>query len=187
MNILHDFLQVWHWSVVGLLIGAIVPLLLWLGNKHFGISSTLRQFCAAAFPMEIPFFKYDWKEDRWNLFFVFGIVIGAFIAVNFLHKPDTVSISEATQTDLAALGITVKNTLLPAEIFNWSDLFGLKGLVFVAIGGFLIGFGTRWAGGCTSGHSIMGLANLQVPSLVATIFFFVGGLITTYLILPLIL
>jgi uncharacterized membrane protein YedE/YeeE len=57
----------------------------------------------------------------------------------------------------------------------------------IVVGGFLVGFGTRYAGGCTSGHAIMGLSNLQWPSLVATISFMVGGFIMANLILPFIL
>lgn len=177
-------LKPWPWYVAGPLIGLTVPLLLILGNKTFGISNSLRHTCAALFPSNIPFFKYDWKKEQWIFFFAFGIMAGAFIATNFMSNSAPVAISEATKTDLRALGINNFNGLLPTDIFSIDTLFTIKGLFFVIIGGFLVGFGTRYAGGCTSGHAIMGLSNLQWPSLVATICFMVGGIFMTHFILP---
>lgn len=178
--------QPWHWAISGLLIGLIVPLLLILGNKPFGISSTLRQICAACVPARISFFNYNWKKESWNLFFVSGIVLGSFLAAHFLANTNPVQISSATKTDLQALGITDFQGLLPAEIFSFDQIFTIKGFILIIFGGFLVGFGTRWANGCTSGHSIFGLSNLQLPSLIATICFFIGGLFVTHFILPLI-
>lgn len=175
--------QPWPWYVAGPMIGLTVPALLILGNKTFGISSALRHICAACVPSGIPFFSYNWKKEIWNLLFVLGTAIGGFIAMNFLANPDTIVISEATQTDLAALGITDFSALLPADIFSWSNLFTAKGLLFFVVGGFLVGFGTRYAGGCTSGHAIMGISSLQWPSLVATIFFMIGGFLMTHILL----
>lgn len=177
--------QPWHWSVAGILIGLTVPTLLLLGNKKFGISSSLRHVCAMCLPANIPFFKYDWKREIWNLFFVAGVLIGGFIAGYFLQNPDAVQVAEATQERLASYGVTDYQNLMPAQIFNWDNLLTLKGLVFFVLGGFMVGFGTRYAGGCTSGHSIMGLSNLQWPSLVATIAFMVGGFISANLLMPL--
>lgn len=177
----------WHWSIAGVFIGLTVPILLLLGNKPFGISSSLRQICAACVPANIPFFKYNWKNDSWNLFFVVGIVIGAFLASTLLANPNPIQIAEATKADLLTLGIKNFEGLMPTEIFSFSEIFTLKGFIFIVFGGFLVGFGTRWANGCTSGHSIMGLSNLNWPSLVATICFFIGGLITTHFLIPLIL
>lgn len=176
--------QPWPWYVAGPMIGLTVPVLLILGNKAFGISSSLRHICAACVPANIPFFQYNWKKEMWNLFFVSGILIGGFIATTFLENPDTIVIAEATQRDLQALGVTDFGSLLPADIFSWDYLFTLKGLIFCIIGGFMVGFGTRYAGGCTSGHAIMGLSNLQLPSLIATIFFMLGGFTMTHLLLP---
>ncbi len=178
--------QPWHWSIAGLLIGLTVPILLLLGNKPFGISSTLRQVCAACVPAKIPFFNYDWKKDTWNLFFVVGIFLGGFLAVQFLADPNPIQIAESTKAELEAFGITDFKSLLPNDIFSFDQLFTFKGFIFIVLGGFLVGFGTRWANGCTSGHSIMGLSNLQWPSLVATICFFIGGLFITHFIFPLI-
>jgi uncharacterized protein len=175
----------WHWSIAGVLIGLTVPTLLILGNKPFGISSTLRQICAACVPANIPFFKYDWKAQAWNIFFVTGIFIGGYIATNFLANPAPIQLAAQTKADLHTLGITDFSRLLPADIFSFSQLLTFRGFIFIVFGGFLVGFGTRYANGCTSGHSIMGLSNLQWPSLVATICFFIGGLFVTHFIIPL--
>ncbi|MDQ7040168.1 MAG: YeeE/YedE thiosulfate transporter family protein [Rhodothermus sp.] len=181
--------QPWPWYVAGPLIGLIVPLLLLIGGKSFGVSANLRHLCAAAFPTRLDFFRYDWKrQGLWNLIFALGILLGGLIAATLLASPDPyVQISEATRADLAALGITDFEGLVPSEFISWQGLTTLPGLVMVVLGGFLIGFGARYAGGCTSGHAIMGLADLQLSSLVAVIGFFIGGLITTYLLLPLLL
>jgi uncharacterized membrane protein YedE/YeeE len=176
--------QPWPWYVAGPLIGLTVPALLILGNKSFGISSSLRHACAACIPANIPFFTYNWKKEMWNIMFVLGVLIGGGIAGLLLSNPNTIVIAESTQADLTALGLTDFSSLMPAEIFNWSNLFSLKGLFFFVIGGFLVGFGTRYAGGCTSGHAIMGLSNLQLPSLIATTAFMLGGFVMTHLLLP---
>jgi uncharacterized membrane protein YedE/YeeE len=187
MNFIHFIRQPWPWYVAGPLIGLIVPALLLTGNKTFGISSTLRQFCAACIPANIPFFNYDWKKERWNLYFIAGIAIGAFVATWLLSNGTDVNISPATVKTLQQEGITNFSGLLPREIFAVSQVFTLRGLVFLAVGGFLVGFGTRYAGGCTSGHAIMGIANLQWPSLIATCCFMAGGFIMTWFILPFLL
>ncbi len=179
--------QPWPWYVAGPLIGLTVPVLLLLGNKTFGISSSLRDICAACIPANIPFFQYDWKANAWNLFFVSGIAIGGFIGSQLLADPHTIVIAESTVADLKNLGVTSFTDLLPADIFSWSNLLSVKGFIFIILGGFLVGFGTRYAGGCTSGHAIMGLSNLQWPSLIATICFMVGGIVVTHFVLPFIL
>ena len=179
--------QPWPWYVAGPLIGLTVPALLLLGNKSFGISSSLRHICASCFPANIPFFNYNWKKEIWNLFFVAGILIGGIIAAQFLQNPEEIKISTETANYLAEKGISDKGALVPADLFTWQNLFTIKGLLLMVVGGFLVGFGTRYAGGCTSGHSITGIANLQWPSLVATICFMVGGFIMANLILPYIL
>jgi uncharacterized membrane protein YedE/YeeE len=175
--------QPWPWYIAGPLIGLTVPALLILGNKSFGISSSLRHVCAMCVPAGIPFFNYNWKKELWNISFVLGITLGGFIAATFLYDPEIIKISDATQADLAILGITDYSNLLPSEIFIWENLFTLKGLLFFVFGGVLVGFGTRYAGGCTSGHAIMGISSLQWPSLVATIFFMIGGFLMTHLFL----
>lgn len=155
----------WPWYVSGPLIGLVVPALLFAGNKSFGVSSNFRHICAACIPLNVPYFKYDWKKEAWNLFFVAGIAIGGFIAFKWLNA----------------------GTLTPTEIFNWPNLLTLEGFLVMVGGGFLVGFGTRYANGCTSGHSIMGMSNLQWPSLLATCCFIIGGMISSNLLLPLIL
>lgn len=179
--------QPWPWYVAGPLIGLTVPTLLILGNKSFGISSSLRHICAACLPANIPFFKYDWKKEAWNLFFVFGILLGGAISINFLSNPNPISINQKLATELAGYGINNYDNLIPQDIMNWPALLSLKGFLLMTVGGFLVGFGTRYAGGCTSGHAIMGLSNLQWPSLIATICFMLGGFIMANLILPYIL
>ncbi|TAL40590.1 MAG: YeeE/YedE family protein [Chitinophagaceae bacterium] len=187
MNFTEWIKQPWPWYVAGPLIGLMVPLLLITGNKAFGISSSLRHVCAACFPANISFFKYDWKKETWNLFFVAGIVIGAFLVTQFFADPNPVKINSNLAGELQQYGINDYKGLVPAELFNWRNLFSLKGLIMMVAGGFLVGFGTRYAGGCTSGHAIMGLSNLQLPSLLATISFMAGGFIVANLVLPFIL
>ncbi len=179
--------QPWHWSVAGLLIGLTIPTLLLLGNKKFGVSSSLRHICAACLPANISFFKYEWKKELWNLFFVAGILIGGFSGTQFLSAPDSILIAESTKVSLLNLGITDFTHLMPTQIFNIENILTLKGFFFFIVGGFFVGFGTRYAGGCTSGHTIMGLSTLQLPSLIATCFFMIGGFISANLLLPLIL
>lgn len=177
----------WHWSVAGVLIGLTVPTLLIIGNKSFGISSSLRHVCAACVPANIPFFKYDWKKEIWNLFFVAGVLLGGFIATQFLSNPEPIQIAAETKAQLQAQGIQNFDNLIPSDLFSFESLATLRGFIFIVLGGFLVGFGTRYAGGCTSGHAIMGLSNLQLPSLVATISFMLGGFLMTHFGLPFLL
>jgi uncharacterized membrane protein YedE/YeeE len=179
--------QPWPWYVAGPLIGLTVPALLLIGNKKFGISSSLRHICAACLPANIHYFKYDWKKEVWNLFFVGGIFLGGIIAAQFLANPLPIQVNPSLVTELKGYGITDYTQLIPTEIFNWGSLLHIKGWLLMVVGGFLVGFGTRYAGGCTSGHSITGLSNLQWPSLVATICFMAGGFLMANLILPFIL
>lgn len=183
MNFLKD---PWPWWVAGPLIGLTVPLLLLLGNRTFGISSSLRHICAACFPSKIPFFQYNWKKETWNLVFALGIAIGAFIAW-FLFGHQAGPVDARLVSELKDYGIAEQKNFLPVEVFNWNELLTVRGLIMTVFGGFLVGFGTRYAGGCTSGHSIMGMSNLQWPSLVATICFMTGGFLVANFILPFIL
>lgn len=187
MSFIEFIKQPWHWSVAGAIIGLIVPLLLILGNKSFGISGNLRHICAACFPGKVDFFHYNWRKEIWNLVFAAGIIIGGFLAATFLRDPNQVVVAPALASSLAEKGVTDYSNLVPTQIFNWGNLLTLKGLFFFVVGGFLVGFGTRYAGGCTSGHAISGLATLQWPSLVATIFFMLGGFISANLIVPFLL
>ncbi len=185
---MHDLItRPWPWYVAGPLIGLTVPALLLMGNKSFGISSSLRHVCAACIPAGIPFFQYNWKKEVWNLFFVSGILLGGLIAGHFLVNANNIEINPDLAGELAGYGITDYSNPVPLDILNWGSLFTLKGFILMVAGGFLVGFGTRYAGGCTSGHAIMGLSNLQIPSLIATICFMIGGIVTANFLLPYIL
>ncbi len=185
--ILNIFISPWPWYAGGPLIGLMVPLLLLIGNKSFGISSSLRHVCAACLPANIPFFKYDWKKEVWNLFFVGGVLLGGLLVAQFFNNPEPVQVNPKLAAELSSYGIINYEGLVPKNLFSWQNLFTINGIIMMVGGGFLVGFGTRYAGGCTSGHAIMGLSSLQWPSLVATISFMAGGFIMANLILPSIL
>jgi uncharacterized membrane protein YedE/YeeE len=178
------FTREWPWYIAGPIIGLFVPALLIVGNKVFGISGSLSHLCSAIAPGRIEYFRYDWRRaGLWNLAFVAGVLIGGFLAAH-IGGPQAVAISPQTQTTLAHWGIHDFSGVAPHELFSWHALLTLPGFVSVVVGGFLVGFGTAYAGGCTSGHAISGLANLQLPSLIAVIGFFAGGLAATCFILP---
>jgi len=181
---LNSLQQPWSWWAAGIVIGLTVPTLLILGNKHFGLSANLRHVCAACFPSNIKFFKYDWKKEVWNLFFVGGTILGSYLATLYLQTTEPISVSADLMSDLRQYGITDLNNPVPKDLISWESLFSLRGLLLMVGGGFLVGFGSRYAGGCTSGHAIMGLSDLQWPSLIATGSFMIGGIIMTNLILP---
>jgi uncharacterized membrane protein YedE/YeeE len=156
----------WPWYIAGPIIGLFVPALLLLGNRQFGVSSNLRHLCAAVAPGGLAYFRYDWRgTGLWNLAFLLGIMIGGFLVARLVGPL----------------------SLVPLDLFNWSSLLTARGFISMVIGGFLVGFGTAYAGGCTSGHGVMGLATFQLPSLVAVLGFFAGGLFCTYVILPMLL
>ncbi len=179
-------LQPWPWYVSGPLIALIMLLLVLLG-KSFGMSSNLRTLCTLCGAGKYAnFFKFDWKSQKWNLTVALGTILGGFIAVHFLSDGAPIALSETTLMNLNSLGFKhAGETLLPQEMYGWNALSTFKGMAIILIAGFLVGFGSRYAGGCTSGHAITGLSNLQLPSLLAVIGFFIGGLIMTHLILPL--
>ncbi len=184
MTMLELIKQPWHWAFAGTLIGLTVPILLLIGNKKFGISSSFRHLCAICLPANIPFFKYEWKKEIWNLFFVGGVLLGGMIATQFLSNPNDVVVAESTKAALTEYGITDFSQMLPVQLFSLENIFTLKGFFFFVVGGFLVGFGTRYAGGCTSGHAIMGLSTLQMPSLIATCCFMAGGFFSANVIMP---
>ena len=180
--------QPWPWYVAGPIIAAVYAILLYFG-KSFGISATLRSMCSAlGAGRRIAFFDFDWKGQIWNFMFVLGAVIGGFVASQFLSSDAPMQLSESTQQNLIGLGLTSwQEGIAPLEFLNWSNLLTAQGWIIMVLGGFMIGFGSRYSGGCTSGHAISGLANLQLPSLVAVIGFFIGGLFMTWFVLPVIL
>ncbi|MEM9546343.1 MAG: YeeE/YedE thiosulfate transporter family protein [Bacteroidota bacterium] len=192
MKVIEFISQPWHWSISGVAIAFVMFLLIYLGKK-FGVSSSFQALCSlGGAGKRFDYFNYDWKSHSWLLMFVVGTIIGGGIASTVFASPEPVQISSATVADLAALGIQAPKTtaegagFIPHDVLNLESLLSLKGIILMVLGGFLIGFGTRWAGGCTSGHAITGLSNLQLPSFVAVIGFFIGGLLMTHLIFPLI-
>ncbi|GAB2536882.1 YeeE/YedE family protein [Rufibacter soli] len=177
--------QPWPWYTSGAVIAFVMVLLLFFG-KSFGFSSNLRIICTACGAgKHVKFFDFNWKSQVWNLLFLVGAIIGGFISAEFLSTGEAVQISQATIQDLQQLGISQPKGIQPTEIFSLEALFTVKGFLVLLLGGFMVGFGSRYAGGCTSGHAISGLSNLQWPSLIAVVGFFLGGLITTFILLPL--
>lgn len=183
-----DFiLEPWPWYVAGPLITLTMFFLFYYGKK-FGISSNLETMCSIGGAGNlVDFFKFDWRKNTWNLLFLLGTVIGGFIAFQWLSPNEAVAISQKTIQELSELGFENAGAqYLPDEIFSIETMLSLKGFIILLIAGVLVGFGSRYAGGCTSGHAIVGLSNLELPSLISVIGFFIGGLIMTWLLLPLI-
>ncbi len=175
------------WYIAGPAIAITMFGLLRLGGR-LGISSAFDTVCSMAGAGKFfPYFNFKWKEEMWNVVFISGTIAGGFISLRFFNSDHLVNISEKTITDLGNLGIIHSAHLLPVELFNWNNLLTPKGLILMVGGGICVGFGTRYAGGCTSGHAISGLADLQLPSLVAVLGFFAGGLLMSHFLLPLIL
>lgn len=180
-------LQPWPWYVSGPLISFVLFLFFYFG-KNFGVSTNLETMCTIAGAGKISdYFKKDWKERNWALVFLIGLIIGGFITINYFSSSTGINLNPKTIQDLADLGFTdAGSSFVPNEIFSIKNMLTLKGFTILLIAGVLIGFGTRYAGGCTSGHAITGLSSLQLPSLIAVIGFFIGGLIMTWGIFPLI-
>jgi uncharacterized membrane protein YedE/YeeE len=178
--------QSWSWWFSGLVISAIMFVLLFFGQS-FGFSANLRTICAAAGAgKKVSFFNFNWKNQMWNLVFLTGAIIGGFISGTLLKKDAPIQLSEATKTDLQELGFSAPADIQPAELFSMDAVLSIKGFLILALGGLMVGFGSRYAGGCTSGHAISGLSDLQLPSLIAVIGFFMGGLLMTHLLFPII-
>ncbi len=183
MNIMY---QTWPWYVSGFLIGMVMLSLIYFG-KNFGMSTNLQSLCSmTGLGKRIAYFDFDWKANRWNFVVVLGAMAGGFVAVHFMADPSNVSINPKTIAQLSQLGIDAPNgELMPKALFGEQIWQSPKSILILLGGGILIGFGTRYAGGCTSGHAISGLSNLQLPSLKAVIGFFIGGLIMAHFLLPL--
>lgn len=176
----------WPWYVAGPIIAIVYFLMKYFG-KSFGISSVLRDQCALlGAGKKVEFFNFDWKKNSWNMVFVLGAILGGFIVVQFFSNPNPVAISQETKNALDEIGIHDYNipSLQPNSIFGIENFLNVKILIYLLVAGLFVGFGTRYAGGCTSGHAISGLANLQLPSLIAVIGFFIGGLVMVWFILP---
>lgn len=181
--------QPWPWYVAGPVIGLVVPFVFWYGDRRWGVSSSLQHLCAATVPAGIEYLSYDWKrQGGWSLAMVTGALIGGAIAsLGLSPANDEIALSSATRTDLMAAGLQDLSGMMPAEVFTWESLLTPAGIAMIVVGGFLVGFGARWAGGCTSGHAISGLSTLRRSSLVAVVGFFVGGLLSAHILVPLIL
>ena len=173
----------WPWYVAGPVIGLMVPLMLWIGSRSFGISQNLEHMVAITQPrsVNVHFFKYDWKASGWSLAFAGGAVLGGFLAGVVFQNPDPVALSSAAQAMIKAWGFDQGRGLVPPEIFDLS----VRNVLLLIGSGIMVGFGTRYASGCTSGHAITGLSTLQPQSLFAVIGIFAGGLIASHLLTPL--
>lgn len=181
-----DFiLQPWAWYVAGPLIALCMYLMFYFGEK-FGVSSNLETICSMGGAGKfVDFFKFDWRKNKWNLIFILGLAVGGFISNQWLTPDQTVALNPNTIQDLTEIGFTnAGSTYLPDEIYGMDAILSIKGFLILIVAGILVGFGSRYAGGCTSGHAIVGLSNLSIESLIAVMGFFIGGLIMTWLILP---
>ena len=177
----------WPWYVAGPAIGLVVLLLLLVGGKLFGVSSSFRHLCAATISGDTRYLRYDWKRaGSWNLLFVAGTILGGFLAGSVFADPEPMALAPRAVEAFDDLGLGADG-FVPAAIFSSAALTDWRALVILIGGGFLVGFGARWADGCTSGHAISGLATLQPASLLAVAGFFAGGLLTANVVLPLLL
>ena len=179
--------QPWPWYVSGVLIALVLFLFFYYG-ENFGVSSNLETLCTLAGAGKVTdYFKKDWKSKKWSLIFLLGLIIGGFIAKNWLSTSTSINLNPKTIIDLENLGfLNAGQTFVPSELFDLQNLRTFKGFLVLIIAGIFIGFGTRYAGGCTSGHAITGLSNLQLPSLIAVLGFFIGGLFMTWILFPII-
>ena len=177
----------WPWYISGPLLGLMVPFLLFLGNEHFGVSSSFRHICAAIFPLKAKYFRYNWQAESWSIVLMIGVVIGALLAVLFLQGDSMPTVSVRAKAMFLSWGLTDFSALEPSDIFSEKNLLSAQNLLMLIGGGFLVGFGTRYANGCTSGHGIMGLSLLNLGSFAAVIGFFIGGIPVSYFLVPFIL
>ncbi len=188
IDLLQWLSQPWPWYVAGPLLALIMFVLLWFGHE-FGISENFRLMCAADGADEMnEFFKINWQAGEWNLLVALGAVFGGYIASHYLSGPEgnIAHISTATVESLRQIGLSVEDGKVPLvpDFISWQHILSWQGLLIIGGGGFLVGFGARYAGGCTSGHAISGLSALQLPSLIAVVGFFLGGLFMTYVVFP---
>ncbi|NRB46767.1 MAG: YeeE/YedE family protein [Saprospiraceae bacterium] len=179
-DLLHD---PWPWYVVGPLMGATIPLLLFWGNRMLGASSSLKHLCALL-PSKAEYFQYDVRNGYWNIAFSIGVCLGAAICFHYFYDTNQVTIASATVEDLQQLGLSDFSGMMPYEIFGISSFTETRYWLFTVVGGFLVGFGVRYAGGCTSGHGFMGLSLMSRASFLAILAFFGGGMFFTFFLLP---
>ena len=158
------------WYVAGPLIGLIVPLLLLLREKQFGISSSYRYVLSGPFK-RVSYFNYDAKKDSWQLHFCIGLIVSGLVVTYFIPswKPEGRALEGGSTWQEIAV-----------SVYEW------KNCIQFFIGGLLVGFGARYANGCTAGHCIMGVSQWATSSLVATVSFFVGGWLASNFLIELI-
>lgn len=179
-----DFLFApWPWYVGGPLLGLSVPLMMILASRQPGMAMVFKATCTAVFGKKVSFFNYDWKGDIWRFFFVSGVALGGFYGGMVFYNGEPIALNPSVMDSLRNMGITDFTGMIPGDLFNLSSLSNPGVVLILFLGGLLVGFGSRYADGCTSGHAIMGLAHFQFASLMAVIGFFIGGLIMTHLLL----
>lgn len=171
------------WYIAGPLLGMVIPILYYIINKPLGVSTSFIQFCSMAVDRKQKWIKMDLKQEKWRIFFILGLVIAGLIHHLTVDKYQ-IAISQGTIDRLAAMNLQQNEGFQPNELWSFHSLTSPFHWILVMISGLLIGFGTRYAGGCTSGHTIMGISNLAPSSLLATLAFFAGGLIASWFIIP---
>lgn len=161
MLLLHDLPAI-HWAAAGAGIAAVTLTLLFVLNRRLGISTGFEDVCSLV--LKAPYFRRErlLSARGWRLPFLAGLVLGGVIS--------------------AVLGGGWSPSWELGMLDQRLGLGHAGKLIWMFVGGLFIGFGTRLAGGCTSGHGIFGLSNLEWPSLVSTISFMGGGVVTTHLI-----
>lgn len=155
------------WYIAGPLIGLIVPALLFLRQKQFGISSSFSFILSQVLPKN-DYFKSAKRKSNWQFHFALGIIISAVVSSYFLLPKDLVI------ENLASEGAYLKE-----------QIYSIDNIYLFLIGGLLIGFGARYADGCTAGNCIMGVSQFSISSIIATISFFIAGVVTAQFINPL--
>jgi uncharacterized protein len=175
----------WPWYVSGPLIALVMTTLIFLG-RNFGMSSNLRTLCAISGAGKCAdFFRFRWRDQLWNLVFAAGAMAGGWLMQQWGSTAASVTLNPQVTSQLTQLGVDVTDGWGPQMLFGTSQAWpGMAGLATLIVGGFLIGFGSRWAGGCTSGHAISGLSDRQRGSLIAVIGFFIGGVVMTWWVFP---
>ncbi len=188
MNIIEIISQPWHWAFSGAMIALVLILLTWMG-RSFGVSLSFRNICSiSGAGKKNSFFNINLKDEYWRMVFVIGGIVGGIIGFTLLKSPEPVAIAESTIQNLKSLGLDYPASdekglgFVPTAMYNFGNL---TGVIFAILGGFLVGFGSRYGDGCTSGHAISGLSHLQISSLITVIGFFIGGLIMNHLLMPL--
>ncbi len=149
------FVERWPFWAGGAAIGTFLLTFLVYGRRMLGVSTGFEDVCAAPFTAQ--------ARKSWRLPFMVGIAAGGLLA-------STLS------------GGVVLTTAMGTFDTLWHASLPVKIALFTT-GGILIGFGTRLAGGCTSGHGISGVAQLAPSSLIATATFMSSGFITTQLLI----